>query len=127
MTAAEWQQIVEIGISVAEPFDDVVDVATVEGHVAAGVAAGAVHRPQRPPLRPVGDADVAAAVQHFAGAVEHDRHDRRLTRQAAHRFGWEWDPVGGLTQRVLVEAVEQRLVVDVDTDLRHSPLPRPFA
>ena len=42
---AERQQIVEICGSVAEPFDDVVDVATLEGHVAAGVAAGAVHRP----------------------------------------------------------------------------------
>ena len=45
MFRAEWQQIVEICGAVAEPFDDVVDVATVEGHVAAGVAAGAVHRP----------------------------------------------------------------------------------
>ncbi len=45
MFGAEWKKIVEIGGSVAEPFDDVVDVATVEHDVAAGVAAGAVHRP----------------------------------------------------------------------------------
>ena len=66
--------------------------------VAAGVGAGAVHRPQRPPLGPVGDPDLAAAVEDFAGAVEHDRHDRCLTGQTAHRLGWERDPVGGLTQ-----------------------------
>ena len=58
----------------------------------------------------------------FAVAVEHDRHDRRLARQPSHRLGWERDPVGGLTQRVCVEAVEHRGVVDVDTDLRHPPL-----
>ena len=42
---AQGQEIVEIGGSVAEPFDDVVDVAPLEHDVAAGVAAGAVHRP----------------------------------------------------------------------------------
>ncbi len=86
-----------------EPGDDVVDVATVERDVAVGVAAGAVHRPQRPPLRPVGDADVATAVQHLTGGVERDRYDRRLTRQTPHRGGWQWDAVGGLTQRMLVQ------------------------
>ena len=103
-----------------------VDVATVERDVAAGVGAGAVHRPQRPPLRPVRDPSLASAVQHLTGAVEHDRHDRRLTRQTAHRLGWQRDPVGGLTQRVLVQTVEHRVVVDVDTDLRHPPLTGPL-
>ena len=97
MFRTQRQQIVQIRSAVAEPFDHVVDVAAVEGHVASGVGAGAVHRPQRPPLRPVRDPVVAAAVEHLAGAVEHDRHDRRFTGQAAHCLGWEWDPVGGLT------------------------------
>ena len=67
-------------------------------HVAAGVAAGAVHRPQGTSLRPVRYADVTAAVQHLAMAVERDRHDRRLARQTAHRLRWQRDPVGGLAQ-----------------------------
>ncbi len=70
--------------------------------------------------------DVASAVQHLTGGVEHDGYDRRLTRQTAHRGGREWDAVGGLTQRMLVQPVEQRVVVDVDADLRHPPLPGPF-
>ena len=45
MATAQRQQVVQIGTSESEPFDDVVDVATVEHDVAAGVAAGAVHRP----------------------------------------------------------------------------------
>jgi hypothetical protein len=45
VATAERQQIFEVGSAAAEPFDDVVDVATVEHHIAAGVGAGAVHRP----------------------------------------------------------------------------------
>ena len=119
-------EVVEIGRSVVEPGDDVVDVATVEGHVAAGVGAGAVHRPQSTPLRPVRNPNLAAAFECFAVAVERDRHDRGFARQAAHRLRRQRDPVGGLAQRLLMQTVEQRFVVDVDADLRYPPLPGPL-
>jgi hypothetical protein len=119
-------QVVEVGWAVAEPLDDVVDVATVEHDVAGGVGAGAVHRSQRPPLRTVGDSVLASAVEDFAGAVEHDRHDRCFAGHAAHRFGWQWDPVGGFAHRVVVQSVAQCEPVDVDTDLGHPPLAGSF-
>ena len=56
VSAAQRQQVVEIGRAVVGPFDDVVDVAAVERDVAAGVAAGAVHGSQRAALGAVGDA-----------------------------------------------------------------------
>ena len=38
---AQWQQVVEVGVSAVEPPDDVVDSAAVEAGVAVWVGAGA--------------------------------------------------------------------------------------
>ena len=82
---AQRQQIVDVGGSVVfpPPFH-VVDAARREPDGAVGVGAGAVHRPQRPALSPVGGAFGAADVEHFAVATQHHRHDLGLAAHPPH-------------------------------------------
>ena len=45
MPGAQGEQVGQVGGAVVVPVDDVVDLAVSEPHGAAGMAAGAVHRP----------------------------------------------------------------------------------
>ena len=119
----EREQVVEVGWSVlADPVDDVVDLAVPEADGAVGEATGAVHRAQRSALCLGGDAAAAAVVEDDTGAVEHDRDDRRVAGDPAHRLGWHRLSVGRLTDAVVVGAIGQRVVVDQHRHLRRATL-----
>ncbi len=64
MAAADRAEIDEVGVAVVLVFDQVVLFAAVEGDVAAGKQAAAVHRAQRQFLVGGGEPPVASVVQH---------------------------------------------------------------
>ena len=82
---AQWEEFVEVGSAAERPWDDVVDSAVVEGDLAVGVGAGAVHGSQCASLGPVGGALLASDVECFAVGSECDRVDRGVAAHALHR------------------------------------------
>ena len=99
---------------------DVVDVAVVEADGAAGVGAGAVHRPQRPALvscrHPLGSPDVEGDTV----AVEHDRDDVGVAAQPADRGHGHGLTGRRLAHRAVVQPVSQRVEVDQHRHLGHA-------
>ena len=112
VAAAQRQQVVEMRAASRLPWADVVDVAVVEADGAAGMGAGAVHRPQRSALFAGGDALGMPDVQGDTVTVEHDRHDVSVAAQPAHRG--DGDCLAGrcLAHRTVVQPVAQRVEVD---------------
>jgi hypothetical protein len=122
---AERDQVVQVRAAVAFPPVNVVDATGVEGDLAARVGAGAVHRPQRAPLGSVGETLLAADVQDFAVAAEHDRDEVGVTAEATDRVGRQGAAVGGLTHRVVVQPRLQRVEVDQHRHFWDPPLQGP--
>jgi hypothetical protein len=79
-------------------------LAAIERNVAPGHGAGAVHRPQRPSLGPVGAADGATGVEHDAGRIDDDRRDQPIAQRAPDGCGRHRQPGSGLTDGMLVES-----------------------
>ena len=90
------------------PGEDVVDLASIEHHVAAIEGAAAVQRSQRSALAPVGVADLAAHVERVAVLVDDDRCDPTLAQQPTYRGRWERGAIGGLADAVVVEFAGDR-------------------
>ena len=112
VAAAQRQQVVQVGAAGGCPRVDVVDVAVVEPDGAAGVGAGAVHRPQRPALLAGGDPLGAADVEGDPVAVEDDRDDVGVAAQPPDRGDGHLLAGRGLTHGVVVQPVTQRVQVD---------------
>ena len=71
---AQRHEVVEIGAAAVAPPVDVMRLASVERHLAAGDRAGRVHHPQRPPLRPRRQPPHPPHIQHHPIAHRHRRH-----------------------------------------------------
>jgi hypothetical protein len=119
MTGTEWEKIPQIGRPELLPPVDVVDLAPVERHVAPGEPAGAVHRPQRPPLRSIGEALGATLVDDLPVAVENSGEDLGLAAEPTNGGGRQHGAVGRLARRMLVQATAQGVPIDEHSDLGH--------
>ena len=118
MPRAQRQQVVEIGRAVLfDPFDDVVDLAVGEPHLAVGEPASPVHRPQLATLRGGGDPPLAALIDRHPGTVQHDRDDVGITTDPPDRLDRQREPVGRLAHRPGVMTAPQRLLIDEDGHL----------
>ena len=63
VAGAQRAELVEVGASAAVPFGEVMDLALVERHVAAGDDAGAVHGAEGEALRLAGQPAVSSVVE----------------------------------------------------------------
>ena len=82
---------------------DVMRCARRERHGAVGVGAGAVHRPQRSALRPVGGADRSADVERHTVGAQHDGDDLGVAAQPSHRRHRQGNAVFGFADAVVVQ------------------------
>ena len=98
----------------------VVDVAVVEADGAAGMGAGAVHRPQRSALLAGGDPLGAPDVEGDAVTVEHDRDDVGLQHSRRIVATGTASPVEVSHTELVVQPVTQRVEVDQHRHLGHA-------
>ena len=79
--AARRQEIDEIRRSQLVPFDEVMDVAPIEGAVASVDCARGVHRTERRALCACRETTRAGDVERLVVAFEHHREDVRIARE----------------------------------------------
>ena len=82
VAGAEWDHVVEVGCSAGFPVVDVVDLAVMERCRAIGDGTCGVDGLECTPLTDRSETSCSTDVERDAVAIEHDRDDFGLTREA---------------------------------------------
>jgi hypothetical protein len=83
---AERNQHGEIGLSAVFPRGDMVDLATIEGHIASIDRACCVKRRKRRALRTGGESTRPTDIERNTVSAEHDRENLSSTRELSCRW-----------------------------------------
>ena len=108
MPGTQGHEVVEVGWPTTLEPVDVVDLASIERHIACIDRTGAVHRPQGPALRPVRMAQRAAGTEHHTVRVDDDRGEGAVAHQATHGRRRQLDSRTGLAHSMVVHLARQQ-------------------
>lgn len=118
VAAAKRDEVVEIGRAAVFPFGDVVRLTPADGTIAVGPGAVGVDTSKCDPLAFGGRAVSAANVDRPSIGVESQRAHIGVAAESADGLESELSAVDSFANRVLVGAVEHRVGIDHDRDVR---------
>ena len=122
---AEREHVGDVGRSPVLPPRDVMDPARLEAHLAAGMTTRSVHRSKGTALFAGGEASGSAVIEGNAVPAEHDGDDLGVAGESADRRDRQLDPVSGLGNGGLMDALDEGVVVDQHDDFRDPPIRGP--